>query len=280
MIFFNQTYRTVLLISFGGLIGCDDGQKAQNAAQLREISMENMVPIPGGRFQMGDFGPLFDDKLPYSSDPSTRPLHWVSLSAFKMGKYRVTWGEFNRWLAVQGREHLESYTEGKKSELTYLLEIFGDDYPAKVSWSDAKAYCQWLGRTSGKKTDLPTEAQWEYAARSGGQFLIYGNSDNQMYYEQDPARNFTDWSAPVGLFAPNPIGLYDMMGNGTDWVSDWYSEVYYQHSPEENPQGPDNGEEKVTRGYHDSSDGASTISRGSKIPDNEFGNGFRCVENP
>ncbi|EGF4700228.1 formylglycine-generating enzyme family protein [Escherichia coli] len=263
----------------GAVAGCDDGQKAQDAAQLRETSMANMVSIPGGRFQMGDFGPLVEDKLPYSFDPSTRPLHWVSLHDFKMGKYRVTWGEFNRWLDIQGREPLEFYTKGKKSELTYW-DILGDDYPAKVSWQDAKAYCQWLGKSNGKKTDLPTEAQWEYAARSGGQFLIFGNSDNQMHYEQDPERNFVPWGKPVGSFAPNPIGLYDMMGNGTDWINDWYSEDYYQHSPEDNPQGPDSGKEKVTRGYHGSTDGALTISRGAKAPDHEYGSGFRCVENP
>lgn len=262
----------------GSVVGCDDGQKAQDAAQLREISMANMVPIPGGRFQMGDFGPLFDDKLPYSSDPSTRPLHWVSLPAFKMGKYRVTWGEFNRWLEVQGRNKTDYYVDVLNNPYAQKDEL-GDDYPAQVSWQDAKAYCQWLGKSSGKKTDLPTEAQWEYAARSGGQFLIFGNSDNQMHYEQDPDRNFVSWGKPVGSFAPNPIGLYDMMGNGLDWVNDWYSETYYQHSPEENPQGPDSGERKVIRGYYGSMDGLLTISRGSEIPDHEFGNGFRCVEN-
>ncbi|SPY77908.1 formylglycine-generating enzyme family protein [Providencia rustigianii] len=204
-------------MSFGLLIGCDDEQKAQDAAQLRETSMKNMVSIPGGRFQMGDFGVLVEEKLPYSSDPSTRPLHWVSLPAFKMGKYRVTWGEFNHWLGVQEREPLALYTKRKKSEIIHWDEL-GDDYPAQVSWQDAKAYCQWLGAADGKQTDLPTEAQWEYAARSGGQLLIYGNSDNQMHYEQDPARNFTDWLSPVGRFAPNPIGLYDMMGNGLDWI--------------------------------------------------------------
>ncbi|HFQ8858872.1 TPA: formylglycine-generating enzyme family protein [Escherichia coli] len=263
----------------GSVTGCDDGQKAQDAAQLRETSMANMVSIPGGRFQMGDFGPLVEDKLPYSLDPSTRPLHWVSLHDFKMGKYRVTWGEFNRWLDLQGRDKTDYYLDVLNNPYIKKDKL-GDDYPAKVSWQDAKAYCQWLGINSGKKTDLPTEAQWEYAARSGGQFLIYGNSDNQMHYEQDPDRNFTDGYSPVGSFAPNPIGLYDMMGNGTDWVNDWYSEDYYQHSPEEDPQGPETGTKRVFRGYRGSVDGTLTITRGGRIPDYEFGEGFRCVENP
>ncbi|QLR03559.1 formylglycine-generating enzyme family protein [Providencia rettgeri] len=262
------------------LAGCDSGQKEAESAKLRQASMDNMVSIPGGRFQMGDFGPLVEDKLPYSLDLSTKPLHWVSLSDFKMGKYRVTWGEFNRWLDVQGREPLEFYTKGKNSEAVDWEEL-GDDYPAKVSWQDAKAYCQWLGINSGKKTDLPTEAQWEYAARSGGQFLIFGNSDNKLYHNnEDPNRNFTIWPAPVGSFAPNPIGLYDMMGNGTDWVNDWYSDGYYQHSPEENPQGPETGTKRVFRGYRGSVDGTLTITRGGEYPNDKYGEGFRCVENP
>ncbi|MBP6123045.1 MULTISPECIES: formylglycine-generating enzyme family protein [Providencia] len=261
------------------LSGCDDGQKEVETVQLRQTSMDNMVSIPGGRFQMGDFGPLVEDKLPYSLDLSTKPLHWVSLSDFKMGKYRVTWEEFNRWLDLQGREPIEFYTKGKNSEVVNWDEL-GDDYPAQVSWQDAKAYCQWLGTNNDKKIDLPTEAQWEYAARSGGQFLIFGNSDNKLYHGQDPKQNFTSWLAPVGSFSPNPIGLYDMMGNGTDWVNDWYSEDYYQYSPEDNPQGPENGTKRVVRGYRGSVDGTLTITRGGKLPDHKFGTGFRCVENP
>ncbi|MTB67442.1 SUMF1/EgtB/PvdO family nonheme iron enzyme [Providencia sp. wls1943] len=77
----------------------------------------------------------------------------------------------------------------------------------------------------------------------------------------------------------NPIELYDMMGNGTDWVNDWYSDDYYQHSPEEDPQGPETGTKRVVRGYRGSVDGTLTITRGGEHPDREFGNGFRCVEN-
>ncbi|MTB66111.1 SUMF1/EgtB/PvdO family nonheme iron enzyme [Providencia sp. wls1943] len=274
-----RTWRLYTPLLIVMLTGCDNGQKEIEAAQLRQASMENMVSIPGGRFQMGDFGPLVEDKLPYSFDLSTKPLHWVSLSDFKMGKYRVTWGEFNRWLDLQGRNKTEYYLDVKNNPYAKKDKL-GDDYPAKVSWQEAKDYCQWLGTNSGKKTDLPTEAQWEYAARSGGQFLIFGNSDNKLYHSnEDPKRNFTTLPAPVGRFAPNPIGLYDMMGNGTDWVNDWYNDDYYQHSPEDNPLGPKNGTKKVVRGYLGSVDGTLTITRGGRLPDHEFGNGFRCVEN-
>ncbi|WP_111750949.1 formylglycine-generating enzyme family protein [Providencia heimbachae] len=282
MTFFDYTHGAVLLIGFGLLMGCDQQFTAEQETQKQQLindSHQNMVSIPGGRFQMGDFGDLVELKIPYSTDPSTKPLHWVSLHDFKMSKYRVTWGEFNRWLALQGREALELYTKRKNSKISNWDEL-GDNYPAQVSWQDAKTYCQWLGEHSGKKTDLPTEAQWEYAARSGGQFLIYGNSDNKMHYPEDPARNFISWWKPAGSFAPNPIGLYDMMGNGVDWVNDWYGADYYQYSPEDNPQGPESGTKKVVRGYLGSFDATLTITRGKDAPDTEFGNGFRCVENP
>nr|WP_040691750.1 SUMF1/EgtB/PvdO family nonheme iron enzyme [Providencia burhodogranariea] len=261
--------------------GCDNSQKEAEAAQLRQTSFDNMVPIKGGRFQMGDFGPLIDeDKLPLSTDPSTRPLHWVSLSDFSMGKYRVTWAEFNRWLTLQGRDKTEYYLDVLNNPYAKKDKI-SDNYPASVSWQDAKDYCQWLGQNSGRKTDLPTEAQWEYAARSGGELLIYANSDNKMHSELDPARNFTGWIAPVGNFAPNPIGLYDMMGNGVDWVNDWYSEDYYQHSPEHNPLGAkaEISTKKVIRGHLGSFDGIITIARGKDDPNMKFGYQFRCVEN-
>ncbi|NIH22707.1 formylglycine-generating enzyme family protein [Providencia heimbachae] len=282
MTFFNYTHGVVLLIGFGLLMGCDQQLTAEQETQKQQLindSHQNMVSIPGGRFQMGDFGDLVELKIPYSTDPSTKPLHWVSLHDFKMGKYRVTWGEFNQWLKLQERKHLEMYTKRKNSEFI-VSDDLGDGFPARVQWSDAKAYCKWLGESSGKKTDLPTEAQWEYAARSGGQFLIYGNSDNQMHYPDDPKLNFVSSGKPVGNFEPNPIGLYDMMGNGVDWVNDWYAANYYQYSPEDNPQGPESGGKKVVRGYLGSFDATLTITRGKSNPNIDVGYNFRCVENP
>ncbi|CPR15507.1 formylglycine-generating enzyme family protein [Brenneria goodwinii] len=286
-------------IVLAGLLlgGCKDEQqrKAEQAA-LVQTSLDNMITVKGGRFQMGDFGPLVGEKLPFSPDQDNKPLHWVALSDFRMGKYRVTWSEFNRWLAFQGRNKTNYYEETRKdiekeSNLnkpwdnypeyfkSYLLSL-GDNYPSSVNWHDAQAYCRWLGKESGRNLDLPTEAQWEYAARSRGQFLIYANSDNRYYYGDDNARNFTPVMKPVGSYAPNPLGLYDMMGNGTDWINDWYAADYYQHSPEKDPQGPGEGTKKVQRGYQGDIDGTYTIYRAKQMPaDESIGNGFRCVEN-
>ncbi|MCG8157348.1 SUMF1/EgtB/PvdO family nonheme iron enzyme [Brenneria goodwinii] len=263
------------------LAGCKDEQqrKAEQAA-LVQTSLDNMITVKGGRFQMGDFGPLVGEKLPFSPDQDNKPLHWVALSDFRMGKYRVTWGEFNRWLAFQGRDKNDYYkriTDNKyaKSFLPYL----GDNYPASVNWHDAQAYCQWLGKESGRNLDLPTEAQWEYAARSRGQFLILANSDN-YYMMGEPEKNFTSDLKPVGSYAPNPLGLYDMMGNGRDWINDWYAVDYYQHSLEKDPRGPTEGKEKVIRGDLGDISNTYTISRLQQIPShNGTGYVFRCVEN-
>ncbi|EPS7488295.1 formylglycine-generating enzyme family protein [Escherichia coli] len=128
---------------------------------------------------------------------------------------------------------------------------------------------------------LPTEAQWEYAARSRGKFRQFANSDNVYDLSvPDSKLNFTHDYSPVGSFPPNPLGLYDMMGNGHDWINDWYAEDYYQNSPEKDPQGPANGTEKVVRGYLGSMFGLYDITRGGNKPETEGpGYGFRCVEN-
>ncbi|MCG8157346.1 SUMF1/EgtB/PvdO family nonheme iron enzyme [Brenneria goodwinii] len=273
-------------IVLAGLLlgGCkDEQQRKAEQAVLVQTSLDNMITVKGGRFQMGDFGPLVGEKLPFSPEQDTKPLHWVALSDFRMGKYRVTWGEFNRWLAFQGRDKNNYYKrirDNDDKDFASDKVRISDNYPASVSWHDAKAYCRWLGTESGRNLDLPTEAQWEYAARSRGQFLIYANSDNRYYYGDDNARNFTPVMKPVGSYAPNPLGLYDMMGNGTDWINDWYAADYYQHSPEKDPQGPGEGTKKVQRGYQGDIDGTYTIYRAKQMPaDESIGNGFRCVEN-
>ncbi|TNH41421.1 formylglycine-generating enzyme family protein, partial [Photorhabdus luminescens] len=221
------------------------------------------------------------EHLPYSLDQDNKPEHKVTLDSFSISKYRVTWGQFNHYRAILGLSKTASYNNLKSSDpdYEYLNRSTGDNYPASVDWQDAKDYCQWLGKVSGKKVDLPTEAQWEYAARSRGQLFIFANNNN--VYELH--KNFTGDMRPVGSYPPNPLGLYDMMGNGQDWVNDWYAADYYQHSPEHNPQGPEKGEKKVLRGSIGSSDQENlVINRYSHHPGEKIyspGYGFRCVVN-
>ncbi|OWA87714.1 sulfatase modifying factor 1 [Klebsiella pneumoniae] len=133
-----------------------------------------------------------------------------------------------------------------------------DDYSVGVTWQQAKDYCQWLGKESDKNIDLPTEAQWEYAARSRGQYLPFSTDNGNFELgsnipEQKKLDEYTDGYGfpiyPIGKYPPNPLGLYDMGLSGAEWSNDWYSTDYYSHSPVYDPQGPVKGNEKVLRGY-------------------------------
>ncbi|MEF1286147.1 SUMF1/EgtB/PvdO family nonheme iron enzyme, partial [Vibrio sp. M250220] len=161
----------------------------------------------------------------------------------------------------------------------------------KVNWQDAKNYCQWLGQLTALPVDLPTEAQWEYAARSRGQNLYYATNNGFIQFrgrgfynpELGGYEEFTDKTAniatglkTVGMFAPNPLGLYDMTENAEEWVNDWYAKDYYKVSPKLDPQGPEKGEYKVIRG----GGGMVTAARAFDpiVSDNlSYNSGFRCA---
>ncbi|OWO86488.1 hypothetical protein B5C26_01020 [Photorhabdus luminescens] len=264
------------------LSGCKDKKKIQAEPQaLVKEALAEMVPVEGGSFMMGDFGHRVYEHLPYSLDQDNKPEHKVTLDSFSISKYRVTWGQFNRYRAIQGLPENKFYQHFKKADIYQSLT--GRDYPASVYWQEAKDYCQWLGKVSGKKVDLPTEAQWEYAARSRGQLFIFANNNN--VYELN--KNFTGGIRPIGSYPPNLLGLYDMMGNGMDWINDWYAADYYQYSPEHNPKGPEKGKEKVLRGSVGDDNQDNLVINRYKRALNYFENpkinppgyGFRCVVN-
>ncbi|MEW6484688.1 MAG: SUMF1/EgtB/PvdO family nonheme iron enzyme, partial [Pseudomonadota bacterium] len=170
---------TLMALALAILAGCrDEQEKKADQDALISVSLNNLVMVKGGEFLMGDFGPLIGQKLPFNVDKDT-PLHRVVLSDFRIGRYRVTWGEFNRWLDLQGRDKNEIYQTIEKGKYFSKRdkEALGDNYPATVSWHDARSYCQWLGQVSNRHMDLPTEAQWEYAARSRGKLFIFANAD-------------------------------------------------------------------------------------------------------
>ena len=144
----------------------------------------------------------------------------------------------------------------------------GDDHPVvNVTWNDAMAMSQWLSEKEGKKYRLPTEAEWEYACRAGTRTRYHGGNDPQSLlqsantFDADAQKNWPQWqayalaghdgfefTAPVGSFAPNALGLYDMHGNAWEWVADWYDDDYYAKSPVDDPQGPVSGRVRVRRG--------------------------------
>lgn len=185
-----------------------------------------MVLVKGGCFQMGDtFGDGATDE---------KPVHEVCVDDFYIGKYEVTQAQ---WQAVMGNNP----SHFKK----------GGEYPVEsVSWNDIQDFIGKLNALMGKRYRLPTEAEWEYGARSGGKKEKYaGTSDENSlgrfsWYDA----NSGEETHPVGLKKPNGLGIYDMSGNVWEWVQDWYGEYYYKDSPRENPQGLPRGDKKVVRG--------------------------------
>ncbi|MFT3091713.1 formylglycine-generating enzyme family protein [Klebsiella pneumoniae] len=246
----------VASVAAGLLTGCDQkstGKRETLSEALVAKSLSNMVPVKGGEFLMGDFGPLVGQKLPFSINQDDKVLHKVVLSDFSISKFKVTNDDYNKYLQITGV---------KKPPINILLKEYPslqkDDYSVGVTWQQAKDYCQWLGKESDKNIDLPTEAQWEYAARSRGQYLPFSTNNGNFELgsnipEQKKLDEYTDGYGfpiyPIGKYPPNPLGLYDMGLSGAEWSNDWYSTDYYSHSPVYDPQGPVKGNEKVLRGY-------------------------------
>ncbi|HIB8529832.1 TPA: formylglycine-generating enzyme family protein [Klebsiella pneumoniae] len=246
----------VASVAAGLLTGCDQkstGKRETLSEALVAKSLSNMVPVKGGEFLMGDFGPLVGQKLPFSINQDDKVLHKVVLSDFSISKFKVTNDDYNKYLQITGI---------KKPPINILVKEYPslqkDDYSVGVTWQQAKDYCQWLGKESDKNIDLPTEAQWEYAARSRGQYLPFSTNNGNFELgsnipEQKKLDEYTDGYGfpiyPIGKYPPNPLGLYDMGLSGAEWSNDWYSTDYYSHSPVYEPQGPVKGNEKVLRGY-------------------------------
>ena len=246
----------VASVAAGLLLGCDQkstGKRETLSEALVAKSLSNMVPVKGGEFLMGDFGPLVGQKLPFSINQDDKVLHKVVLSDFSISKFKVTNDDYNKYLQITGI---------KKPPINILVKEYPslqkDDYSVGVTWQQAKDYCQWLGKESDKNIDLPTEAQWEYAARSRGQYLPFSTNNGNFELgsnipEQKKLDEYTDGYGfpiyPIGKYPPNPLGLYDMGLSGAEWSNDWYSTDYYSHSPVYDPQGPVKGNEKVLRGY-------------------------------
>jgi len=259
----------------------------------------DLVFVKGGTFKMGDFGPVSTpDKMPYAPGRAyATPLHEVELDSFSMSKYKVTVTDFDVYTEAVGKPHIAQ----AKFDKVYRTV---PDVPAGVNWPEAKAYCGWLATITGQPFDLPTEAQWEYAARSRGKYVAWG-TDNGKYEE---GRNVASYQQqkkmlphadslvvyPNGKFPPNPLGLYDMGTQGQEWVNDWFDPDYYEHSPRKNPQGPATGTTKVLRGIEDDYASAVTMYRHKSEPvvpplksrytdeilaERSGKTGFRCVVN-
>ena len=217
-----------------------------------------MALIPAGEFKMGDnFNEGHSDE---------RPVHTVYLNVFCIDKYEVTnvqYAEFLNAYRINGKSNVDAaghqlfdidgdIFESPKIEKAgniYKPKAGYENHPVvEVSWYGAAAYAQFYGKR------LPTEAEWEKAARGGlvGKRYPWGDdiTHDDANYDGTGGRDKWDGTSPVGSFPPNGYGLYDMAGNIWEWCADWYDFNYYSESPVDNPQGPESGKWRVFRGGH------------------------------
>ncbi|MEK6669081.1 MAG: SUMF1/EgtB/PvdO family nonheme iron enzyme [Pseudomonadota bacterium] len=255
-------------------VKADAAPKMDAGRAMVERIKTQLVHLPGGTFEMGDWGS--EEGLPYDMEKDSKPLHKVTLDGFSMMAYKVTYEDFDTFTEAVGSPKINTDIERFKPGARKPLR------PAKVNWFGAKAFCQWLSRLSGLPFDLPTEAQWEYAARSGGKKMLFATDNGRI----DEGRNYPDddykprlITPEIGEFPPNPAGLYGMLDyTALEWVNDWYQPDYYKRSPVANPPGPDEGAifervpelgaQRVVRGLTASSPafGGFTFSRSARWP--------------
>jgi len=186
-----------------------------------------MVWIPTGRFRMGD--------LQGGGGNNEKPVHWVPMAKFAMGRYEITFAEYEKFAQATGREKPDDKGWGR-----------GNRPVINVSWYDVKAYADWLSEQTGQNYRLPTEAEWEYAARGGSTTKYWwGNhiGANNANCHKECGENF-QYTAPVGSFAANPFGLYDTVGNVWEWTCSELQNTY--QGKEEDCA--DNGTTFVVRG--------------------------------
>jgi formylglycine-generating enzyme required for sulfatase activity len=278
---------SVLAIAVFAAFGCHARTDAQSPAAdaataakvdaLAKSAQTGMVKIRGGDFRMGDFGEIAsDEKLPYRQEADNKPLHKVHLSDFTLSRYKVTNDEYDVYASANGQPTTMAFPWLFDAKKKYRRLPRAGAFPAEVLWADAAAYCKWLGGKVGRPMDLPTEAQWEYAARAGGKFLVYATDNGQfdegrnVPAEDDVEKLSGDAFAPipVGLYPANALGLFDMGKNGREWMRDWYAEDYYAHSPASDPKGPDSGAMRVVRSHENGTHyPAMTMERSSRLPD-------------
>lgn len=294
-------------------------KSADFAPKAGKPSREGMIYLEGGEFLMGN-----DGRVGFASD-GEGPVHKVKLDPFYIDATTVTNAQFAEFVKATGYK-----TEAEKFGWSFVFRMFLSPWEAAkvrqvvpgtpwwapvegafwyspegpdsniddrmdhpvvhVSWNDAIAYCKWAGKR------LPTEAEWEFAARGGLEQKLYPWGDEltpggQHYCniwqgtfpEKNTMRDGYLGTAPAKSFPPNGYGLYNVSGNVWEWVNDWFSPTYYSESPYENPKGPATGTRRSMRGgsylcHRSYCNRYRVAARSSNTPDSSTGNiGFRCA---
>jgi sulfatase modifying factor 1 len=205
------------------------GKPAERASPLRGFFEPAMVRIAEGWFLMGsDLG-----------QDNERPVRRVWIDAFELAANQVTNSDYARFLAATDHRKPFHWDDPNFSH--------PDQPVVALSWFDALAYCQWLSQVTGHRYRLPTEAEWERAARGGVEQKQYPWGDEPPESLPNYASRWKRGPEPVGA-EQNAYGLYDIGANVHEWCADWFSADYYSVSPERNPQGPAEGTRRASRG--------------------------------
>jgi len=292
----------------------------KRSSKNRKTSISDSIEIGGGTFLMGT-----DDEVGFPED-GEGPIREVTLAPYRIDETAVTNAQFSRFVKDTGyKTEAEAFgwsfvfhsfvpertatrvaqtvaitpwwwpvdgaywakPEGPESSLSGRW-----DHPViHVSWNDAKAFCEWAGKR------LPTEAEWEFAARGGLSQARYPWGDDLTpegkhlcniwqgaFPDSDSGEDGHSGTAPVKSYSPNGYGLYNVSGNVWEWCEDWFSPDYHKESSSENPRGPQYGEARIMRGgsylCHESYCNRYRIAaRSANTPDSSTGNlGFRCAQ--
>lgn len=230
------------------------------------------MPVPAGWFLMGS-----DPKKDYAAGPQELPQRWVHLNSFQIDRYEISNVDYLRFVIATGVKWPPYWKGNPFPDKMATHPVIG------VSWLEADDYCQWVGKR------LPTEAEWEKAARgSDGRIFPWGNepagwgksniahSGSKRGAKYPPLANVNRYDRGV-----SPYGVYQMAGNVSEWVSDWFNPEYYQQAESFDPEGPVVGQDKVFRGgsWNEDPEVARSAGRNSGAPDHRsYLVGFRCAQ--
>ena len=241
--------------------------EVQIAAVTIDPEFDRMAVIPGGPFFMGDA----------AGGAIEQPERTITLSTYRIDVYETTFAHYYAFVAATGHRKplLYSYPNVEVTPLPFITTPFNP--VVGVAWDDASAYCRWKGKR------LPTEAEWERAAKgTGRRAWVWGDEEQPSFANLVGEDDGLKYAAPVGAFRRDrsPDGVYDMTGNAMEWVADWFDERAYATMPASDPAGPPTGKERVIRGasWNDALERGRTVTRFKTRPIyRDVTIGFRCA---